>query len=140
MKWKNRVKLGKNKERKTMRNVAIEMAMDLCIDEKDEERESEAQPAVPGGGGGWGGARFFALTADCASLSRSSSFSSMQRSIAISIATFRVVFACSPDIVTVSDLLEFQISRFRRFVSGFLAVQAVQKKYFSQPIRVVSCQ
>ena len=30
---------------KTMRNVAIEMAMDLCIDEKDEERESEAQPA-----------------------------------------------------------------------------------------------
>ena len=31
---------------KTTRNVAIEMAMDLCIDEKDEERESEAQSAV----------------------------------------------------------------------------------------------
>ena len=29
-----------------MRNVAIEMAMDLCIDEKDEERESEAQSAA----------------------------------------------------------------------------------------------
>ena len=46
------------------------------------------------------GARFFALTADCASLSRSSSFSSMQRSIAISIVTFCVVFVCSPDIST----------------------------------------
>ena len=36
--------------------------MDLCIDEKDEERESEAQPAVPGGrrevgGGGRAGWR-----------------------------------------------------------------------------------
>ena len=86
------------------------MAMDLCIDEKDEERESEAQSDVRakkrargvggGGWGGWAGARFFALTADCASLSRSSSFSSMQRSIAISIATVRVVFACSSDIST----------------------------------------
>ena len=47
---------------KTMRNVAIEMAMDLCIDEKDEERETEAQPAVPGrrremGGGGRAGCK-----------------------------------------------------------------------------------
>ena len=64
----------------------------------------------------------------------------MQRSIAISIATFRVVFACSPDISTVSDLLEFKILRFRRFVSGYLAVQAVQSQYFPQPIRVVSGQ
>ena len=40
---------------------------------------------------GEGGARFFALTADCASLSRSSSFSSMQRSIAISLSMFCVV-------------------------------------------------
>ena len=67
-------------------------------------------------------ARFFALTADCASLSRSSSFSLIQRSRAISIATFRVVFACSPDISTVSDLLEFQISRlfcFRLFSHSF---------------------
>ena len=31
---------------KTTRSVAIDMAMDLCIDEKDEERESEAQSAV----------------------------------------------------------------------------------------------
>ena len=56
-----------------MRNVEIEMAMDLCIEDKDEERESEAQPAVPGGkrelkrGGraDWRSsppARFFALT------------------------------------------------------------------------------
>ena len=70
------------------------MAMDLCIDEKDEERESEAQSDVRAkkrarGGGGvgrgegeLGGARFFALT------SRSSSFSSMQRSIAISLSMF----------------------------------------------------
>ena len=28
---------------KTTRTVAIEMAMDFCIDEKDEERESKAQ-------------------------------------------------------------------------------------------------
>ena len=45
---------------KTSRTVAIEMAMDLCIDEKDEERESEAQSVVrakkrAGGGGGKGG-------------------------------------------------------------------------------------
>ena len=53
------------------------MAMDLCIDEKDEERESEAQSVVRAkkrARGERGGARFFALTADCASLSRSSSF------------------------------------------------------------------
>ena len=31
---------------KTTRNVTIEMAMDLCIDEKDEERETEAQSVV----------------------------------------------------------------------------------------------
>ena len=29
-----------------IRNMAIQMAMDLWIDEKDEERESEAQSAV----------------------------------------------------------------------------------------------
>ena len=51
------------------------MAMDLCIDEKDEERESEAQSdvrakkRVPGRGwevkrGGGGGARISALTSD----------------------------------------------------------------------------
>ena len=46
-----------------------EMAMDLCIDEKDEERESEAQSDVKAKKGalrevedGAGGARFFALT------------------------------------------------------------------------------
>ena len=66
--------------------------------------------------------------------------SSMQGSIAISIATFRFVFACSPDISTVSDLLESKTLRFRRFVSGYLAVQAVQSQYFPQPIRVVSGQ
>ena len=37
---------GSEEQAKTTRNVAIEMAMDLCIDEKDEERESEAQSAV----------------------------------------------------------------------------------------------
>ena len=71
------------------------MAMDLCVDEKDEERESEAQAAVRpkkrAEWGGRGGARFFALTSDWASLSRSSSFSSMQRSIAISLSMFSVV-------------------------------------------------
>ena len=51
---------GSEEQAKTTRNVAVEMAMDLCIDEKDEERQSEAQ----------------------------------------SIATFRVVFACYPDIST----------------------------------------
>ena len=30
----------------TKQNMESEMAMDLCIDEKDEERESEAQSAV----------------------------------------------------------------------------------------------
>ena len=57
------------------------MAMDLCINEKDEERESEAQSDVrakkraapqtplPCWGAArprewWGGARFFALTTD----------------------------------------------------------------------------
>ena len=65
------------------------------------ERESEAQSDVrtrkraggrwQWGRGGWGGARFFALTSDWASLSRSSSFSSMQRSIAISLSMFCVV-------------------------------------------------
>ena len=30
----------------TTQNMKSEMAMDLCIDEKDEERESDAQPAV----------------------------------------------------------------------------------------------
>ena len=83
--------------------------------------------------------RAFALSADSASLSRSS-FLWMQRSIAISIATFLIVFVCSLDISTVSDLLEFEILRFRRFVSGYLAVQAVQSQYFPQPIRVVSGQ
>ena len=37
---------GSEEQAKTTRNVAIEMAMDLCIDEKDEERESEAQSVV----------------------------------------------------------------------------------------------
>ena len=37
---------GSEEKAKTTRNVAIEMAMDLCIDEKDEERESEAQSVV----------------------------------------------------------------------------------------------
>ena len=75
------------------------MAMDLCTDEKDEERESEAQSDVrakkragaEGGEEAGGGARFFALTVDCAPLSRSSSFSSVQRSIAISLSMFCVV-------------------------------------------------
>ena len=91
---------GSEEQGKTTRNVAIDMAMDHCVEEKDEELESEVQPAVPGGGGRWeaGLERGRALTADCASLSRSSSFSSMQRSIAISIATFRVVFPYSVDI------------------------------------------
>ena len=59
----------------TTQNMESEMAMDLCIDEKDEERESEAQSDVrakkrargegwEGGRGGWEGARFFALTSD----------------------------------------------------------------------------
>ena len=46
----------------TTQNMESEMAMDLCIDEKDEERESEAQSVVRakkrargGGGGGKGG-------------------------------------------------------------------------------------
>ena len=37
--------IGVREQAKTMRNVAVEMAMDLCIDEKD-EREGEAQSAV----------------------------------------------------------------------------------------------
>ena len=49
---------GSEEQAKTTRNVAIEIAMDLCIDEKDEE----------------------------------------QRSIDISIGTFRVVFVCFLDI------------------------------------------
>ena len=64
----------------------------------------------------------------------------MQRSIAISIATFHVVFVCSPDISTVSDLVECKILRFRRFVPAYLAVQAVQIEYFARPIGVVSGQ
>ena len=41
------------------------MAMDLCINEKDEERESEAESDVRAKRwGGLGGARFFALTSD----------------------------------------------------------------------------
>ena len=50
-----------------MRNVAIEMAMDLCIGEKDEERESETQSDVRAkkrAREGVGGARFFAFTSD----------------------------------------------------------------------------
>ena len=90
--------------------------MDLCIDEKDEERESEAESTVKGEEACAPPpplpadpfhALFFALTADCASLSRSSSFSSMQRSIAISRSMFCaaigrfvqrlfVVFVCDP--------------------------------------------
>lgn len=72
----------------TTQNVASEIAMYLCIDEKDEGRESEAQSAVGAKkrarvgedeevDGGGRGARSFALTADGASLYRSSSFSSM---------------------------------------------------------------
>ena len=47
----------------TTQNMESEMAMDLCIDEKDEERESEAQSVVrakkrargwEGGREGWG--------------------------------------------------------------------------------------
>ena len=50
----------------TMQNMESEMAMDLCIDEKDEERESEAQSDVRAKkrARGRGGAHFFALTSD----------------------------------------------------------------------------
>ena len=65
------------------------MAMDLCINVKEEERGSEVQSDVRAkkraGGKLGGGRRIWG-----ASLSRSS-FSSMQRSIAISLATFRFV-------------------------------------------------
>ena len=37
---------GSEEQAKTTRNMAIEMAMDLYINEKDEKRESDAQPAV----------------------------------------------------------------------------------------------
>ena len=42
---------------KTIRNGKIEMAMDLCIHEKDKEQEIEAQSAGRAqacAGGGWG--------------------------------------------------------------------------------------
>ena len=58
--------------------MAIEVAMDLCIDENDEERESEAQSAVrvkarAGGLRVGGGARAFALTAESRKTACSSS-------------------------------------------------------------------
>lgn len=58
-------------------DAACEVAMDLCVDEKDGERERRVQSAVRAkkraragwgtegwGGEGGGGARFFALTVD----------------------------------------------------------------------------
>ena len=38
--------LRSGEQAKTTRHVGIEIAMDLCIDEQDEERESEAQSVV----------------------------------------------------------------------------------------------